>query len=336
MVERHKSTSMENEQAPLLSLRMKNSLSGCSCKIGADDAVDILRVMISQEPVYQCRDYLGRRETKAHGDSFLESSYDDTSLEGDDGVDITCREKMCEWSYRVCDHFHTNREIVALSFSFLDRFIDRYSCDRTAFKLASMTTLFMATKFLNAKQISIISLAELSRGEFGMSHLAEMERLILEALEWRLCPPTLQSYVGYLLALLPIEDSGLARRIYQRAVFFGELCVYDYTFVTQERPALAVACILSALEGMDDEHLSQELQRCFLDTILLELSLEFPVDELEKCQGRLWYLYSCSAQVQEDDILPIHVSEERLVKYRSEQHSSDVDGHSPVSVNLQH
>jgi hypothetical protein len=102
------------------------------------------------------------------------SSSENSSLLAADGVDVVCREKMCDWSYRVADHFRTDRETVAYSFSFLDRFVDHCCTDRTAYKLAAMTTLYLATKMFNNKIISIASLAELSRGEFDIHHIAEV------------------------------------------------------------------------------------------------------------------------------------------------------------------
>jgi hypothetical protein len=299
---------MTNDQALILSLKIKTSShSGAFRKIDPDDAIDFLHVMISKEQVYKCRDYLGRRGTNVvQRDIFFELGLECAPLEIDDIIDITSREKMCEWTYRVCDFFNMNREIVALSFSFLDRFLDRCTCDRTVFKLASMTTLFMATKVFNAKQISLSSLSELSRGEFEMSHLAEMERIILQALDWRLNPPTIQSFIGYLLALLPLDDARLARWI----------------------SIIAVSCILNALDGMDDDDVdvSRDLRRDFLETIRSKLSLEFEGEEMETSQGRLLYLYNCSAQVKEDKILPLRVSKERLVKQISQNNLS------PVSV----
>jgi hypothetical protein len=321
---------MTNDQALILSLKIKTSShSGAFRKIDPDDAIDFLHVMISKEQVYKCRDYLGRRGTNVvQRDIFFELGLECAPLEIDDIIDITSREKMCEWTYRVCDFFNMNREMVALSFSFLDRFLDRCTCDRAVFKLASMTTLFMATKVFNAKQISLSSLSELSRGEFEMSHLAEMERIILQALDWRLNPPTIQSFIGYLLALLPLDDARLARWISMRAIFLAELCCFDYCLVTQDRSLIAVSCILNALDGMDDDDVdvSRDLRRDFLETIRSKLSLEFEGEEMETSQGRLLYLYNCSAQVKEDKILPLRVSKERLVKQISQNNLS------PVSV----
>ena len=42
----------------------------------------------------------------------------------DDEIDDIYRLRMSEWSYRVIDCFGVSREIVAISFDYLDRFID--------------------------------------------------------------------------------------------------------------------------------------------------------------------------------------------------------------------
>jgi hypothetical protein len=296
---------MTNDHALILSLRMKTSPhSGAACKI--DDAVDFLHAMISKEQVYKCRDYLGRRGTKVHN-IFVELGIECAPLEIEDIIGITSREKMCDWTYRVCDFFRMNREIVALSFSFLDRFLDRCTCtfNPTVFKLASMTTLFMAAKVFHPKQISISCLAELSRGEFNMSDLAAMERIILQALDWRLNPPTVQSFIGYLMVLLPLCAVSLARSIQQRAIFFAELCCYDYRFATQDRSLIAVSCILIALEDTDNDVVSRDLRQDFLETIRLKLSLQFEGTEMATSQSRLLHLYTCSSQAKEVKIIPL-------------------------------
>lgn len=318
------------EQVPLLSLRMKASKlrklpsfeDECECSL------DSLAVMTSQDSVYKCRDYLGRRKTtQPMGSSRCVSDFQPR----EDLPDIVCREKMAEWSYRVCDHFRTNREIVSYAFSFLDRFIDRCNCDRTAFKLASMTSLYMATKIFNAKQISITSLADLSRGEFDVEHIAEMERIILETLDWRMNPPTAQSFIDYLCVFIPLEDEVATNAIYQRAIFLSELSIYDYEFVTQERYLIAVACVLNAMEGMDNENHYRTLPLQFISKLRSTLCVDLNPTALDRCQERLWFLYGCSEQVQHDDILPLHIrqhSRGEKLQIIAAQHPSN----SPISV----
>jgi hypothetical protein len=279
-------------------------------------------MMQQDSGVYLCRDYLKRRMPQAASPEACPPE--------DTIVDAVCREKMCEWSYRVCDHFHSGREVVAISFSYLDRFIDKCSCDRTTFKLAAMTTLYMATKIFNTRQITICSLAELSRGEFEMSHIADMEAIILQTLEWRMHPPTSQCFINHIHHLLPCTDQ-VSSAIYQRANFFVELALYDYSFVTRERSLITIAALMNAMEGMDDSMISPEQQLRFLKDLQFSFGLVYSEEIIETSRNRLWYVYSTSAQYKEDDIITPQALKET---HEKECTGSDVSSvsHSPVSV----
>jgi len=268
-----------------------------------DDVADRVRVMIHLEesPTYRCGDYLFRRRAEKN----------------DVEIDTLCREKMCEWSYRVVDHFHASREIVSIAFSYLDRFVDRCSCDRTAFKLAAMTAIYMATKIFNSREISMSSLAELSRGEFSLKHIEEMEGILLKTLSWRMNPPTVQCFINILHKLIPLEKGPVTRAIYQRATFFAELSLFDYCFVTQPRSAVAIAALLNAMEGMDESVVSKEDHAAFQKTVCEVIGQDLPKDTIDSIRNRLWYVYSQSAQYREDEVLPpanLLPSENRIVE----------------------
>lgn len=301
---------------------------------GKDQTVECILAMMHQEPLYTCRDYLEQRGRSDVQHEESRSDLEGLAIPAGEEIDELCREKMCEWGYRVCDHFGTSREIVAFAFSFLDRFVDRCACDRTAFKLASMTALYLATKLFNAKQISIKSLAELSRGEFEVSHISEMERILIKTLEWRLNPPTAQSYILKLHDLIPFEDMSEGDAVLQRATFFAELAVYDYMLVTHERLQLGVACLLNALEGLDESIRSSHLEHDYLKKLGSVLSSSFVVEEIDAIQSRLWFLYSCSAQLEEDDAMPVKVSQRLVLQSTASRKSLDDLGNSPVSVLL--
>jgi Cyclin, N-terminal domain len=321
-------TMSNNEEMPLLSLRMKPSQSE---KLAVyEDALDCLGVMTAQDATYKSKDYIGRRRKRGFSDVL---SQDSSPLSPDEAVDPACREKMCEWSFRVVDHFQVSREIVAFAFSFLDRFIDRCSCDRTAFKLAAMTSLYIATKMLNVKQLSIASLTELSRGEFQREHIAQMERIILSTLDYRMNPPTVQAFIQQLRALFPTMDGVTADAIYMRAIFYAELSVYDYCFVTEERYQIAVACIMNAFLDVESECIAQQLQNDFLATLKASLCVDVSLTALANAQGRLWYLYTCSAQSQFDENQPLHDLSERSIKYSSTNEQASF-AYSPVSVDM--
>jgi len=293
--------------SPLLGLRMTSSgIAGLPAELseGCDHGARVKTMLALSESTYSCSDYIGRRSTD-DGSTCHTSDHPRTTVsEIDNGnVDTVCREKMCEWSYRVCDHFQTGREIAAVSFSYLDRFVDKCSCDRSAFKLAAMTALYMANKIYGGSHsLTIGALAELSRGEFEVSHISEMEIIILQTLAWRLHPPTIQCFIDafYNSISTPFNVS-ISIAVYQRAMFFAELALYDYLFVTKERSLVAIACLMNAMEGIDN--ISLEQQNSFLDAINLTFDLKCTADTLETIRNRLWYIYSMSVQYKEDDAI---------------------------------
>lgn len=295
-------------------------------------------MLVQSKSTYSCADYIGRRSkhenNACHSIGQAETTLPDHPVDHDK-IDTVCREKMCEWSYRVCDHFQTGREIVAVSFSYLDRFVDKCSCDRSAFKLAAMTTLYLANKIYGGPHtLTIGALAELSRGEFQASHISEMEVIILQTLNWRLHPPTTQCFIDSFYNYVSIPSNGsMSIAIYRRAIFFAELSLYDYAFASKERSLLAICSLMNAMEGM--ENVTVEQQTSFLNVINLTFDLKHTTDSVESVRNRLWYIYSMSAQYKEDDAIaespPDVVKKETLSETYIGQSSSS-RSNSPVSV----
>lgn len=320
-------TNNNAEMTVVLNLQMNATLQGEEQqKIqNYDEALDSLEKMIMQDDsdAYRCRDYLGRRTKTA-------AACQDPSLSPDEMIDDACREKMVEWCYKVTDHFGISREIVAFTFSLLDRFIDRCCCDRTAFKLAAMTSLYIATKMFNGKQLSVASLAELSRGEFLAEHISQMERIILDAVDYRVNPSISQAFIQQLRPLYPIMDGYSADEVYNRSMFYSELCVFDYAFVTASKYSLAVACLLNAFQDVEGIYNEQDMSEAFISNVRASLPFDDSTESLEKTQTRLRYLYSCSTQSQCDEIESLHsYHEQPSSKYDD---TNEEFAYSPVSI----
>ena len=104
------------KSSPHLGLRRKASATFDLLEADADhhrEMLGCLKTLLHQGEAYRCGDYLRNRSPSMV--EFKKSSKDSS-------LDENCREKMCEWGYKVCDHFRIPREIVAFAFSYLDRF----------------------------------------------------------------------------------------------------------------------------------------------------------------------------------------------------------------------
>lgn len=272
------------ESTDMPSTMVKLKMSPRKRKILSNSDIDILEdvlmTMLAQETTYHCVDYLSMTPWQ---NAALRKS-------GGTSIDEYCREQICEWTYRVVDYFRIDREVVSVSLNYLDRFLCTCSCDRSMFKLAATTSLYMAVKVVHPQKLGDLGiLSDLSRGEFEMKDVADMEDHILDGLKWKLHPPTAAHFAVVLLDYLKMDlPSQEIEDLYSNTSFFSELSVCDYFFVTLPPSAIALSCILNALEGMMHD----------ADTVVLEKThyLQIPTRDLCAARNRLWELYERSEE----------------------------------------
>jgi hypothetical protein len=268
-----------------------------------DMLAENIGVIIKQEGAakYSCVDYLSLTVWQQSVYQLMKKSKaDPITHHANTMIDEYCREQIVEWSFRVVDYFRIDREVVALSMSFLDRFLATCRCDRTSFKLAATTTLHLAVKLLYPCKLADLGiLSDLSRGEFDMHDVTEMESHILHALEWNLHPPTSAAFTSlfldYFFATRAVHVSNAdLDDIYDVSSFFCELAICDYFFVPTRASAISLSAILNSLEGMygPDNRLSHAI---------LEAALELQVCgsgliDLSAARNRLWELYERSEE----------------------------------------
>jgi hypothetical protein len=152
------------------------------------DLLERLDVMLKQEVgAYETIDYLAPEYQKKLislgtkdgdlGDSSTASH--STSSRSSSSINELWREKICEWSYQVIDHFEFSREVVSVSIHYLDRYLATKAVNKKTFQLAAMTSLFLAIKLYEPGRLSMASMIELSRGYFMVDQMVAMEASIL-------------------------------------------------------------------------------------------------------------------------------------------------------------
>lgn len=172
-------------------------------------------------------------------------------------VDDDCRTKMVTWSYQVVDFCKFSRESVEISLSYLDRFLLTPPGlaalqDRSVFQLAAMASLYTAVKIHEPEAMDPKLVSQLSRGTYSPEDVEEMERVILQALQWRVNPPTALSFVREFYNLIPAEAmSETARSIsYDITKFQTELAVSESDFVWVKPSVTAYCSLMISLESL--------------------------------------------------------------------------------------
>lgn len=271
------------------------------------DFTDEIEVMRQKEvTTYKCGDYVLRRELQNKNISTelvlcsesTDSQQSDDKIKDHDCIDASCRIAMCEWCYRVVDYFGARRELVEISMNYLDRLLDKFNCDRTAYKLAAITSMYLAIKLFNQKNLTLRSLSMLSRGEFSVANIEEMEKIMLQALSWNLYPPTSFSFIYQFYSLLPsISDHG-KQTILQLSCFFAELTVMEYSFVTSNASVIAFSAVLNAIDGLHTSLMSEENKISYIHAIENILGVDSTSKVIMSARKRILSLYAQSTQFE--------------------------------------
>lgn len=214
------------------------------------------------------------------------------------------RRKICQWSFKVIDHFRLDREVVSCAMNIFDRYLAlrpksfdmdvcpcpacQRSIDSTTFQLTAMTSLYLAIKMYSDnsdehmspyRKLRLTSFVELSRGQFSARDITEMESSILKELRWKVHPPTPMTAVSYLLRLMPdrMMVPGNCRHSYdlvlhvlhELARYLTELSVCLGDVSTSHSPSqIAYAAILVSMDLLTTSALPRSVRGLFNETVV--------------------------------------------------------------------
>jgi len=112
----------------------------------------------------------------------------------------------------------------------------------------------MAVKIHEPEAMDPATVSTLSRGTYTPEDIEQMEKQILNALKWRVNPPTSVSFVRQMLMVLGDESLTLKQRstVSQIATMQLELAVADYDLISVKPSTIAYSSIVNALESLHD------------------------------------------------------------------------------------
>jgi Cyclin, N-terminal domain/Cyclin, C-terminal domain len=219
-----------------------------------NDTMALDSMLSQEETAYHCRDYI--LQDSHHDPQWLVlraalATHEDLVM------NRAFRSTMIAWSQQLIDFMGMRRETVEFAASFFDRFLQTASAhdalkDRVTFQLAFVTCTYMAIKLHEATAMSPRVFSKLSQGSYCIKQIERMERVILNAIGWRVNPPTPTSFAREILSLFPqtVLPAELKNTVYDLAKVQLELVLEDYRFVNIKKSAIAVASILNALESL--------------------------------------------------------------------------------------
>jgi len=231
-----------------------------------------LEAMLRQEDSYRSDDYLYHQDNPATVNGPLHMPQQDApqvlkepkNIEDDRG-------KMVGWQYQVADFCRFDRETVAIATCYFDRFLASENAaealtNTDLFQLAAMTCLYTAAKIHEPESFEPWMLSKMSRGLYQPEQVEKMEMVILQAIQWRVNPPTAMAFCREYLACLPETYLTQAAKtaVHDLCKFQVELSVRMYQFVPVKASVIAMAALLNALESMGMDYATLTKMESFL------------------------------------------------------------------------
>jgi len=183
--------------------------------------------------------------------------------------------------------------------------------DPTVYQLIAISSLFLASKQHSAK-LSLADatiFARVSHGSYSAREILDMEGIIVDALGWRLCGPTVRSLACHFVALLSRQalskkrndyDNKAApknrRRVISTVVDFAmlrcDLALSDYGLsVLHSNEDVALASVLGALERIPEHSTTGEggceLRRAFDRAVFDWCGMDVRSDTVEDARDAL-------------------------------------------------
>ena len=168
------------------------------------------------------------------------------------------RSKMVNWSQEIVSSLGLETSCIELAFCLFDRYLATRqeahitTISRETFQLYSITLLYTSIKLYSSKTLSVDDMVNICGGIYDKKDIESAELHILEALGWKLCPPLASSFVGYLLALVPVCSSVQRKRLLQRSLDVIDVAIADSSLVGEKQSNIAVASVVVAAMQADE------------------------------------------------------------------------------------
>ncbi|WOL16827.1 G2/mitotic-specific cyclin-2-like [Canna indica] len=209
---------------------------------------------------------------------------------------------LIDWLIEVHYKFELMEETLFLTVNIIDRFLARQTVVRKKLQLVGVTAMLLACKYEEVSVPVVEDLILISDRAYTREEVLEMERLIVNTLQFNMSVPT--PYV-FMRRFLKAAESD--KKLELLSFFVIELCLVEYKMLKFQPSLLAAAAIYTAqcsLKGLKDWSKTSEMHSTYSEDQLLECS-RLMVDFHQKAgEGKLTgvhrkystFKYGCAAK----------------------------------------
>jgi len=172
--------------------------------------------------------------------------------------DINCsmRYKLIDWIIEVVDELKMSKETLYSCVNLIDRFLSRMAVLRTKLQLVGTTSLLICSKFEEIQPPELKTFSYITDKSYTVEEILKMEGILLRALKFDICVPTITHFSQFILAFCEIQNKSIS----SLSEYLGELALLEYPKLTQYPPGiLAFANICLALHCFNNHPWTEKI-----------------------------------------------------------------------------
>ena len=172
--------------------------------------------------------------------------------------DVTAkmRTTLVDWLVEVSEEFRLVPETLFLSVSYVDRYLRSEKVPRKSLQLLGVACIFLAAKFEEIYSPQICDLCDITDNTYVHDQVVGMERKVLQALNFRLCQPTVNFFLTHYVA-----ENGLDEDAVFVSRYLCELTLLHHSFHKFRASQIAASAVVISRAMLTHGVWTAELQR---------------------------------------------------------------------------
>ncbi|CAD8181946.1 unnamed protein product [Paramecium pentaurelia] len=148
-------------------------------------------------------------------------------------INMKMRAILVDWLIDVHAKFKLRDETLYLTISLIDRYLAKEQVTRLRLQLVGVAALFIACKYEEIYPPALKDFVYITDNAYVKSDVLEMEGLILQALDFNICNPTVYQFLSKFSSELDPKNKALAQYILELALVEYKFIVYKPSLITQ-------------------------------------------------------------------------------------------------------
>ncbi|KAJ8567703.1 hypothetical protein K7X08_019911 [Anisodus acutangulus] len=201
--------------------------------------------------------------------------------------DITERMRsiLIDWLIEVHHKFELREETLFLTVNLVDRFLEKQGVVRKKLQLVGLVAMLLASKYEEVSAPLVEDLVFISDKAYTRKEVLEMERMMLNTLQFNMSVPT-----AYVFMRRYLKAAQCDRKLELLSFFLVELCLVEYEMLKFPPSFIAAAAIYTAqttLYGVQQWSKTCEWHTSYSEDQLLECSRSIVSYHQKAATGKL-------------------------------------------------